>query len=256
MVINSITGKPENNQAVSFAEYNNKPLFLNTVTQTYGETKFTDESGFVEFKDINLKCREKFRYSVNLASSDVNERFFGKTVRQQINKNEDEKIYLLEIEPTISYIEIKPKVNISFQNTYFRVSAECIAISSGLSSSYYPIVLDTVSELITQVDQRYIKGKYPMGAYKIQIVRYQNTVTDTIKNRETWNKIKGDKEVIIIKDSPVLNEMKPLILKDNIVQINTIKIAEQEAKIAEEQAIQAKLVAMAKAEIAKETPIK
>ena len=81
-------------------------------------------------------------------------------------------------------------------------------------------------------------------------------VTDTIKNRETWNKIKGDKEVIIIKDSPVLNEMKPLILKDNIVQINTIKIAEQEAKIAEEQAIQAKLVAMAKAEIAKETPIK
>ena len=181
MVINSITGKPENNQAVSFAEYNNKPLFLNTVTQTYGETKFTDESGYVEFKDINLKCREKFRYSVNLASSDVNERFFGKTVRQEINKNEDEKIYLLEIEPTISYIEIKPKVNISFQNTYFRVSAECIAISSGLSSSYYPIVLDTVSELITQVDQRYIKGKYPMGAYKIQIVRYQNTVTDTIK---------------------------------------------------------------------------
>jgi hypothetical protein len=76
-------------------------------------------------------------------------------------------------------------------------------------------------------------------------------IVDTPKNRTTWDKIKGDKEVILIKDSPVLNELKPFILKDNIVQIDTVKIAEQEAKIAEEKAIQEKLIEIAKTEIAK-----
>jgi len=57
-----------------------------------------------------------------------------------------------------------------------------------------------------------------------------NEVTDIVSdepaNRAEWDRIKGDREVIIIADSAVLSERKPLILKDGIVQVDTVKEAE------------------------------
>ena len=54
----------------------------------------------------------------------------------------------------------------------------------------------------------------------------KDIVNDTPANRATWDRIKGDREVIIIADSAVLNEWKPLILRDGIVQVDTIKETE------------------------------
>jgi hypothetical protein len=179
-VINSITGLLEKNQAVIFIELNNNPFLYNGITETYHIKKYTDQFGEVNFTDLNIKNRKKFTYTISLHTDDFNrDNFFGKVRELSISKN-DNKIYLLEIEPNIGVISIKPKRNFSFQNSHFRVSAECQFVSAGLSSAYFPPGPDTLSELITNPNQQYIKLNYPMGGYKIKIIRYQNNTTDTI----------------------------------------------------------------------------
>jgi hypothetical protein len=80
-------------------------------------------------------------------------------------------------------------------------------------------------------------------------------VSDTPANRATWNRIKGDREVIIIADSVILNQQKPLILKDGIVQVDTIKETENEKLISDEKLIQDKIRKMAMDELKKEGKI-
>jgi hypothetical protein len=55
----------------------------------------------------------------------------------------------------------------------------------------------------------------------------KDIVNDTPANRATWDRIKGGREVIVIADSAILNQTKPLILKDGIVQVDTAKETEE-----------------------------
>jgi len=126
-----------------------------------------------------IKESIKFRYDLSIKIF-YRGAFISNGNSIKIEDDPSGKSYMFTIEPTINKITIRPKDTTILQLATFEVKAECMFVSSGLFKGNFSKSDNVATAILDNVNKEYTKWNYPMGNYKIQIVRSQNNLKDTL----------------------------------------------------------------------------
>lgn len=178
--INAITGQPMKGELILFSKYKYGLAFKieGNSFRAY-ESVTTDENGIANFSDVLIKESKKFKYDLSIKNFYRGE-FISNDNKIKIEDDPSGKTYMFNIEPAINKITIRPKDTTTLQLATFEVKAECMFVSSGLFHGNFSKSDNIATTILDTVNKEYTKWNYPMGNYKIQIVRSQNNLKDTL----------------------------------------------------------------------------
>jgi hypothetical protein len=177
---NSITGQPMKGEPIRFTKIKRgfgHWISGNTLSTDFSED--TDEQGVAHFSDVLIKERKKFQYFLEIVNAHSGD-FISNGNRIEIEENPSGKTFYFTIEPVIDKITIRPKDTATYQHASYEVKAECMFISTGLFHGNFSKEDNHTFVALYSLNKEYTKSRYPMGNYKIQIVRHQNNQTDTL----------------------------------------------------------------------------
>lgn len=179
--INSITGQPMNGESIYLIKVKyGLPYYLSGEPLKYNSsTEATNENGIAHFSDVLIRDKKKIKYYLSIDQKNPYD-YISNNNRIEIEGDPSGKTYFFTIEPVINKITIRPKDTTKLQLASYVVKAECMFISTGSFNGFFSRADNVTPVTLDSLNKEYTKSKYPMGNYKIQIVRHQNNQTDTL----------------------------------------------------------------------------
>jgi hypothetical protein len=190
IILNKITGLPEQGERIQLYEVKEKDLDLTTekpYKYTFIEEKISDNYGKVYFDKLKLKHREKFKYYASWVKKEgiSYSNYIHVKDEVEIDKYNGKAINDLIIAPSMKKLVIKA-LNVDEQVIKYKIQSENEYLSlHRLIYSSQPGLLppDTSFATIPYLGQwETYKENTPMGRFFITIVKFTTTTQDTLRD--------------------------------------------------------------------------